>query len=158
MVFRCTYWLHAASLENFSYFYLIKMKNLPHSKPYFGLFWPLKLIKTLFTYFYHKIKPKPSIDGTLSPNTIFISKGLYCTQCPRTDLNKRFLPKPMTTTGWKGTPYGVKIMMNWNPPWWIRVTKKFFFETFFRLKFFFSGKKKFRAIRKFLKFFDFQKW
>ena len=22
----------------------------------------------------------------------------------RTDLNKRFLPKPMTTTGWKGTP------------------------------------------------------
>ena len=21
------------------------------------------------------------------------------TQCPRTDLNKRFLPKPMTTTG-----------------------------------------------------------
>ena len=25
-------------------------------------------------------------------------------QCPRTDLGKRFLPKPMTTTGWKGTP------------------------------------------------------
>ena len=25
-------------------------------------------------------------------------------QCPRTDLSKRFLPKPMTTTGWKGTP------------------------------------------------------
>ena len=25
------------------------------------------------------------------------------TQCPRTDLSKRFLPKPMTTTGWKGT-------------------------------------------------------
>ena len=25
-------------------------------------------------------------------------------QCARTDLNKRFLPKPMTTTGWKGTP------------------------------------------------------
>ena len=33
-------------------------------------------------------------------------------QCARTVLNKRFLPKPMTTTGWKGTPYGVKIMMN----------------------------------------------
>ena len=55
------------------------MKNPPHSKPYFGLFWPLKLIKTLFTYFNHKIKPKPSIDGTLSPNTIFFSEGLYCT-------------------------------------------------------------------------------
>ena len=25
-------------------------------------------------------------------------------RCPRTDLNKRLLPKPMTTTGWKGTP------------------------------------------------------
>ena len=24
------------------------------------------------------------------------------TQCPRMDLNKRFLPKPMTTIGWKG--------------------------------------------------------
>ena len=24
--------------------------------------------------------------------------------CPRTDLSKRFLPKPVTTTGWKGTP------------------------------------------------------
>ena len=28
----------------------------------------------------------------------------YPTQCPRTDLCKRFLPKPMTTTGWKETP------------------------------------------------------
>ena len=34
-------------------------------------------------YFYHEIKPKPSIDGTLSPNTIFISEGLYCTVLPR---------------------------------------------------------------------------
>ena len=25
-------------------------------------------------------------------------------QCARTDLNKRFLPKPMITTGWKVTP------------------------------------------------------
>ena len=28
----------------------------------------------------------------------------HTTQCPRTDLGKRFLPKPMTTTGWKVTP------------------------------------------------------
>ena len=28
----------------------------------------------------------------------------YIAQCARTDLNKRFLPKQMTTTGWKGTP------------------------------------------------------
>ena len=26
------------------------------------------------------------------------------TQCARTDLNKRFSPKPMNTTGWKGPP------------------------------------------------------
>ena len=44
-----------------------------------ALFWHLKLIKTLFTYFNHKIKPKPSPNGTLSPNTIFFSDGLYCT-------------------------------------------------------------------------------
>ena len=41
--------------------------------------WHLKLIKTFFTYFNHKIKPKPSPDETLSPNTIFFSEGLYCT-------------------------------------------------------------------------------
>ena len=37
------------------------------------------------------------------------SKSLYTshpssTHCPRTDLSKRFLPKPTTTTGRKGTP------------------------------------------------------
>ena len=59
------------------------MKNSPLSKPYFRLFWPAKLIKTLFDYFNHKIKPKPSLDGTLSPNTISISEGLYCTVLSR---------------------------------------------------------------------------
>ena len=39
----------------------------------------------------------------------------------KTDLNKRFLPKPMTTTGWKGTPKGVKITMNWSPPRWVPI-------------------------------------
>ena len=97
------------------------------------------------------------------------------TQCPRTELSKRFLPKPMTTTGWKGTPSGVKITMDWNPPHWVPLTKNFF-KVFFRLTIFFSGtkkffprnnfcsvfyvllsKKKFRVIWKFLKIFDFQK-
>ena len=55
------------------------MKNPPLSKPYFGLFWLAKLTKTLFTYFSHKIKPKSSLDGTLSPNTISFSEGLFCT-------------------------------------------------------------------------------
>jgi hypothetical protein len=44
-----------------------------------AFFWPLKLIKTLFTYFNDKIKPKPSPDGTLSPNAILFSDGRYCT-------------------------------------------------------------------------------
>ena len=44
-----------------------------------ALFWHFKLIKTLFTYFNNKIKPKPSPGGTLSPNTILFSDGLYCT-------------------------------------------------------------------------------
>ena len=30
--------------------------------------------------------------------------SMAISQCARTDLNKRFLPKPMTTTGWKETP------------------------------------------------------
>ena len=42
-------------------------------------------------------------------------------QCARTDWNKRLLPKPMTTTGWKGTPWGVKILMNWNTPRWVPI-------------------------------------
>ena len=52
------------------------MKN---PKLILAFFWPLKLIETLITYFNDKIKPKPSPDGTLSPNTIFFSDGLYCT-------------------------------------------------------------------------------
>ena len=99
-----------------------------------------------------------------------------CTQCPRTDLSKRFWPKPMTITGCKGTPLGVKITMNWNLPRWVPLTK-IFFKVFFRLKKFFfqeqkkifqgttfiqffmycKAKKNFGVIRKFLKFFDFPK-
>ena len=37
-----------------------------------------------------------TIDGTLI--------STKSSQCARMDLNKRFLPKPMTTTAWKRTP------------------------------------------------------
>ena len=63
-------------LEIFSCFYLIKMMN---PQLILAFFWRLKLIKTLFTYFNDKIKPKPSPDGTLSPKTILFSDGRYCT-------------------------------------------------------------------------------
>ena len=36
---------------------------------------------------------------SLSTKTIVYKVHTYTTQCPRTDLGKRFLPKPMTTTG-----------------------------------------------------------
>ena len=39
-------------------------------------------------------------------------------QCPRTDLDKRSLPRPKTTTAWKLTPHSSKISKNWNPPHW----------------------------------------
>ena len=35
-------------------------------------------------------------------------------QCPRTDLNKRFLPRPKTTTALKLIPHRSKISKNWN--------------------------------------------
>ena len=53
-------------------------------------FWPLKLIETLITYFNDKIKPKPSPDGTLSPNTILFSDGRYCTVLASASLQRDF--------------------------------------------------------------------
>ena len=37
-------------------------------------------------------------------------------QRSRTDLNKRFLPRPNTITAWKLIPHRSKISKNWNPP------------------------------------------
>ena len=65
--------------------------------------------------------PKSKQIPNLNKKSPMLSKWLVKTQCARTDLNKRFLPKPMTTTGWKGTPWGVKITMNWNPPRWVPI-------------------------------------
>ena len=59
--------------------FLFLLSKNEESPTFKAFFWPLKLIKTLFTYLNHKINPKPSPDGTLSPNTIFFSEGLYCT-------------------------------------------------------------------------------
>ena len=60
-------------------FFLFLLNKNEESPTYFGLFWALKLVKTLFTYINNKIKPKPSLAGTLSPNTISFSDGWYCT-------------------------------------------------------------------------------
>ena len=55
----------------------------------------------------------------------------FYTQCPRTDLNKRFLPRPKTTTAWKLTPHRSKISKNWNPHWWVPLHR--FFKNWFLL-------------------------
>ena len=47
-------------------------------------------------------------------------------QCPRTDLNKRLLPRPKTTTAWKLIPHRSKISKNWNPPRVHRFLKNWF--------------------------------
>ena len=49
----------------------------------------------------------------------------HMTQCPRTDLNKRSLPRPKTTTAWKLIPYRSKITKNWNPPRWVPLHRIF---------------------------------
>ena len=62
-------------------------------------------------------------------------------QCPTMKLNKRSLPKPTTTTGWKLIPHRSKISMNWNPLHWDPIIK-YFFKVFFRLTIFFFRNKK----------------
>ena len=56
----------------FSCKYFLFLLNKNEESPTFqAFFWPLKLIKTLFTYVNYKIKSKPSLDGTMSPNIFF---------------------------------------------------------------------------------------
>ena len=56
---------------------------------------------------------------------------LVRSQCPRTHLNKRFLPRPKTTTAWKLIPHRSKISKNWNPPRWVHLYR--FFKNWFLL-------------------------
>ena len=52
-------------------------------------------------------------------------------QCPRTDLNKRFLPRPKTITAWKHIPHRSRMNENWNPPHWVPLHR--FFKNWFLL-------------------------
>ena len=76
---------------------------------------------------------------------LLLIMSTYCkshtTQCPRTDLNKTFLPRPTTITAWKLIPHRSKISMNWNPLHWDPIIK-YFFKVFFRLTIFFFRNKK----------------
>ena len=46
-------------------------------------------------------------------------------QCSRTDLIKRSLPTPKTTTAWKSIPNRSKICMNQNPLHWVPIHRFF---------------------------------
>ena len=56
---------------------------------------------------------------------------LHNAQCPRTDLNKRFLPRLKTITARKLKPHSSKISTNWNPPQWVPLYR--FFKNWFLL-------------------------
>ena len=46
---------------------------------FFTFIWPLKVIKTLFTYFNHQIKSITSLNCNMTYNPICISEGWFCT-------------------------------------------------------------------------------
>ena len=63
-----------------------------------------------------------SRDSTQKRN---LSKHMWRT------LNKRFLPRPNTTTAWKLIPHMSEISKNWNPPHWVPLHR--FFKNWFLL-------------------------
>ena len=71
----------------------------------------------------------PFLKGWASAS--FASLEMDGSQCPRTDLNKRFLPRPKTITAWKLPLYRSKISKNWNPPRWVPLHR--FFKNWFLL-------------------------
>ena len=70
-----------------------------------------------------RVPPKPPEQRVW--RELEISTVLSLTQCPRTDLNKRFLPRPKTITAWKLIPHRPKISKNWNPPQMVPLHKFF---------------------------------
>ena len=51
-------------------------------------------------------------------NSILRGHSTTMSQHPRTDLKKRFLPRPNTTIAWKLIPHRSNISKIWNPPHW----------------------------------------
>ena len=87
--------------------------------------------KHLFTTFLSFWIFSSHIPFNPSKVTKIIKIQVFFSQCPRTDLNKRFLPRPKTISAWKLKPYRSKISKNWNPPWWVPLHR--FFKNWFLL-------------------------
>ena len=101
-----------------------KLKNWDQFRKGWGpvLLTPSNLY-SLFTYFFFvKFSSKPLLK---------IRTANAFSQCPRTDLNKRSLPRPRTTTAWKLIPHRSKISKNWNPTRWVPLHR--FFKNWFLL-------------------------
>ena len=75
----------------------VKKNIIPH--PFWIIFIKFENPWTLWVLF-----TCPWTFAKTTTPTNFSQKCCTISQCARMDLNKRFLPKPMTTTGWKGTP------------------------------------------------------
>ena len=135
-----TYYMYAYNWsKNLNTFSLINfLNNLSFISKYSlkCFLWPrwlqdsLRLIQDQFGVV---IQNKSSITHTRIRSGIFISAVLWSegrflgksgtAQCPRTDLNKTFLPK--TITAWKLIPYRSKISKNWNPQHWVPLHRFF---------------------------------
>ena len=90
-------------------------------------------------FFYQLSKEKSVCHKTLLKkslwhNSISFKSSTYffkrTPECPRTDLDKIFLPLPKTTTAWKLIPQWSKISKIWNPPHW-KALHRFFKKWFF---------------------------
>ena len=91
-------------------------------------------VKMIFWYLYWFQILKDQCGSVPSIFVAVLERGILSTlqsQCPRTDLNKRFLPRPKTITAWKLIPYRSKISKNWNPLRWVPLYR--FFKTWFLL-------------------------
>jgi hypothetical protein len=104
--------------------------------------WVLRLTKRRFfnkDWLFTEIKSLLLLSGFKISTTTFkiiflqICSVMYhsAMQCPRADLNKKFLPRPKTTTAWKGITHRSKISKNWNPPYWDPLQR--FFKNWFLL-------------------------
>ena len=103
---------------------------------------PIWVFHTVFNYRSRALKNR----GSYGKSALFLQRSQYISldlynvlkitqndksQCPRTDLNKRFLPRPKTITAWKLITHRSKISKNWNPPWRVPIHR--FFKNWFLL-------------------------
>ena len=106
---------------------LPKTQKVVHLKPTSQTLLLKRLIGLKFSLYWNTIS-EITLDDV-------VHRRKYCqnmeAQCPRTDLNKRFLSRPKTITAWKLIPHRSKINKNWNPPHWVPLHR--FFKNWFLL-------------------------